>query len=57
MPSEFPASEVEAVIAASKPQTAKLETDGATDDAAAAADETAEGGDASAGDDTTGGVQ
>ena len=67
MPSEFPASEVEAVIAASKPQTAepetaepeaaKPETDGATDDAAAAADETAEGGDASAGDDTTGGVQ
>lgn len=67
MPSEFPASEVEAVIAASKPQTAEPETaapeaaepetDGATDDAAAAADETAEGGDASAGDDTTGGVQ
>lgn len=62
MPSEFPASEVEAVIAASKPQTAEPEaaepeTDGATDDAAAAADETAEGGDASAGDGTTGGVQ
>lgn len=67
MPSEFPASEVEAVIAASKPQTAEPEAtepetaepeaDGATDDAAAAADETAEGGDASAGDDTTGGVQ
>ena len=62
MPSEFPASEVEAVIAASKPQAAEPEaaepeTDGATDDAAAAADETAEGGDASAGDDTTGGTQ
>ena len=67
MPSEFPVSEVEAVIAASKPQTAEPEaaepetaepeTDGATDDAAAAADETAEGDDASAGDDTTGGVQ
>lgn len=70
MPSEFPASEVEAVIAASKPQTAEpAAADGEADDAGAAretaaadaADAAAEGGDApaegDAGSDTTGGAQ
>ena len=38
MPDEFPASEVEAVIAASKPQAAEPATDDATGDAAATAD-------------------
>ena len=43
MPDEFPANEVEAVIAASKPQAAEPATDDATGDAAATADTAASG--------------
>lgn len=66
MPDEFPASEVEAVIAASKPQAAEPAADGEVDGAdatgdTAAADAAAEGGDApaegDAGSDTTDGAQ
>ena len=38
MPDEFPANEVEAVIAASKPQAAEPATDDASGDTAAAED-------------------